>query len=240
MKIVGIIPARGGSKGLPGKNILEIAGKPTIAYVIEAAQKAAALEAIAVSTEAPQIAAVARRLGARIIARPVEYASDTAPIDPALRHAVRELEEGDTEIEIVVWLQANVPTTTPDLIDLCVDKLLETPEASSVQTVVEYAAPPQWALTIRGERLVPLSGVHFYTTRRQDTPVAYHPDGSVTVLRRHILMAAEGHPGPAYLGDERRAVVLDRNRSVEIDDPADLEFCEYVLSRRRLGACPRV
>ncbi|MFH1623367.1 MAG: acylneuraminate cytidylyltransferase family protein, partial [Candidatus Aenigmatarchaeota archaeon] len=105
MDIFGIIPARGGSKRLPDKNILPLAGKPMIAWTIEAALKSRLLTKVCVSTDDANIAAVARQSGALVVDRPAELATDDAPIEAALRHAVKTL---GGKPEIIVWLHANV------------------------------------------------------------------------------------------------------------------------------------
>jgi N-acylneuraminate cytidylyltransferase len=230
MKVVGVIPARGGSKGLPGKNILPLAGKPIIGHVIEAAKKAATLDLVVVSTDDPEIAQVAESFGARVILRPAEFATDTAPIDLALRHVVRTLESEGRQFDIVVWLQANVPTTKTETIDKAVS-LMKTEGGDSVQTIVPFRVPPQWAWRLEGNRIVPLEGCYRYTVRRQDAAQAYHLDGAVCVLRKSILMATEGQTGQVYFGSDRRAIVQDHDDSVEVDEPMDYQFARFLLEQ---------
>jgi CMP-N,N'-diacetyllegionaminic acid synthase len=234
MNILGIIPARGGSKGVPRKNVLPILGKPVITWTIEAALAASRLTQVVVSTDDGEIKSVAQRSGVRVIDRPAEYATDTIAIDPALRHAVGEVERGGERVDVAVWIQANVPTVHPDTIDKVVGSLLDN-GGTSCQTVVPYRVPPQWAWRMVEDRLIELEGVYSYTTRRQDLPTAVHPDGAVTAILRDILMGAADKPPPAYLGNDRRGVVLSHTDSIEIDSPEDLELCAWVLSRRRLA-----
>jgi CMP-N-acetylneuraminic acid synthetase len=232
MRIVGIIPARGGSKGVPRKNVLPILGKPVITWTIEAALSASRLSEVVVTTDDAEIKEVALRSPVRVIDRPAELATDTIAIDPSLRHAVRTVEAKGERVAVAVWIQANVPTVRPDIIDSVVECLIAS-GGTSCQTVVPYRVPPQWAWRLEGNRLVELEGVYAYTTRRQDLAQAYHPDGAVTAIRRDVLMDAEGAPPPAYLGRDRRAVVQSHLDGVEIDSVEELALCEWVLGRRR-------
>lgn len=233
MAVVGVIPARGGSKGIPRKNVLAVAGKPLIGYVIEAAKSARTLDLVVVSTEDDEIAAVAATFGVRVIRRPAALATDTAPVDPALRHVVRTLEAEGCVVDIVVWLQANVPTTRAEIIDAAVDKLRSS-GADSVQTVVPYRVPPQWSWRLEGDRLVPLEGCQRFTVRRQEAVPAFHLDGSVNALRRDVLMSTEGMPGAQdYFGRDRRAIVQDPRASVEVDEPMDLDLVRVLFSEGR-------
>lgn len=234
-----IIPARGGSKGMVKKNIADLLGRPVISYVIEAAQRAECLDRTVVSTDDPDIAAVARACGATVIDRPAEFATDTAPIDPALRHAVRVCEaEAAAQYDVVVWLQANVPTTRGNVIDQAVTRLLET-SAHSVATVVQFRKPPQWGWRLEGDRMSRMEGLYRYTVLRQQTVPVYHYDGSVIAMDRHILMNSEGLADQAYMGTDRRCIVLDHFDSVEIDEPFDMLVAEAVLRRRQGAASAR-
>jgi len=235
MRALCIIPARGGSKGLPGKNVAPVAGRPVIAHVIAAALAARRVARVVVSTDGADIAAVARACGVDVVDRPAEFATDTAPIDGALRHAVRACEATDGRYDAVVWLQANVPTVEAAVVDEAVARLQET-GADSVATVVEYPIPPQWAWRLDGDRMVPLEGCYSYTVRRQDVVPAFHLNGAVNAFRRDVLMDAEGQPGQAYFGRDRRAFVQRREDAVEIDDALDLLLAELVLQRRAASA----
>lgn len=231
MKVLGIIPARGGSKGVPGKNVRPLLGKPLMGYVIEAALGAQRLDRVVISTDADDIAAVADDYGVEVIRRPAEFANDTAPIDLALRHATNEAETTGGRYDVVVWMQANVPTTRASVIDEVVDALV-TGDADSVATACAYDVPPQWAWRVEGDRMVPLEGVYSYTVLRQQQVQAIHLDGAVNAFRRDILMDTEGQPGQAYFGTDRGVIVQRREDSVEIDDAFDLDLAETVLRRR--------
>ena len=230
MSVIAIIPARGGSKGVPKKNIYPIAGKPVIGYVIDAAKKALKIDRILVSTDDAEIAEVAKKFGAEVVMRPAELADDTSAVDGALRHALNYAEKDGDIYEIVAWLQANVPTTKSDVIDKAVNKIIET-NASSVQTVVPYRAPPQWSWRLDDDKLIQLEGCHSYTVTRQETVQSYHFDGSVNVMRRENLLKSNKRGDLAYFGSDRRAIVQSPIDGIEIDEPIDLDFCEFILTR---------
>jgi CMP-N,N'-diacetyllegionaminic acid synthase len=231
MKTLGIIPARGGSKGVPGKNVTPLLDKPLMGWVIEAAQQATCFDRLIVSTDSVEIASVAENYSIDVIKRPADFATDTAPIDLALRHATAEAEQSDGRYDIVVWMQANVPTTTTNVIHEVVQSIIDG-NADSVATVCPYEVPPQWAWQVNGGRMLPLEGVYSYSVLRQAKIQAYHLDGAVNAFRRDILMSTEGQPGQAYFGNDRGAIIQDRNDSVEIDDPFDLVIAEAILRNR--------
>lgn len=232
MFVLGLIPARGGSKSVPRKNVLPVLGKPVIGWTIEAAKKAKRLTQVRVSTDNAEIKSLSEQFGVQVIDRPAEFATDTCAIDTALRHGVQTVEKEGPKVDYVVWIQANVPTLRAEMIDQVVERLIET-GATACQTVVPYNSPPQWAWRLDGDRMVPLEGVYTYTTRRQELPEAVHPDGAVTAMRRDVLMGSEGLPPPAYLGNDRRAIVQSQLDGLEIDVADDIALLEAVLGMRR-------
>jgi CMP-N-acetylneuraminic acid synthetase len=124
MNIVGIIPARGGSKRLPRKNVKLLAGKPLIALSIEAGLQSKYIDKVVISTEDKEIADIAQSFGAEVIARPHELAQDETKTAPVLLHVVEELEKKGYKPDIVVLLQATCPNKTPELIDSVIEKLI--------------------------------------------------------------------------------------------------------------------
>ena len=231
--ILAVILARGGSKGLPRKNLRPLAGKPLVAHALEAALAARRVDRVVLSSEDAEIGAVARAYGVEWIRRPPELSTDTAPVDPALRHAVRTVEVGGAAVEVVVALYGNV-LRRPEAIERVVDKLLAT-GADSVQTYAPYAMPLEWAYRLEGDRVRPWAGGEGFSRvfRRQDCTPAYHPDGAVVAVRREVLMAAEYLPPEEspWMGRDRRAVVQGELDSVDIDEPLDLLWAEFLLER---------
>ena len=227
--VLGIIPARGGSKGIPRKNVLVIGGKPLIVHTIDDARTSRLLTRTVVSTDDSEIAAVARAAGAEVVLRPAEFATDTAPIEGSLRHAVTTIEHGGARVDIVVWLSGNNPLRVDGVIDQCVQKLIDT-RCDSVQTVVPYRKPIEWSLRMEGDRLLP-SPAYRFVVRRQDCMPVYHLDGAVIVMRRDALMAADdGSLGyPLFYGRDRRAVAHPAEVGIDLDDELDLKFLRFVM-----------
>lgn len=236
MRALGVILARAGSKGLPGKNLLEVAGRPCIAWTIEDALSALSLTRVVVTTDSEDIARVAQGMGAAVVARPAALASDTAAVDEAVRHAV--LEVGGTFDPIVI-LYGNVPVRPEGLIDEAVMLLVES-GADSVQSYAPVGKHhPWWTARVEagsgvvrpweGEELN--NGVH----RRQDLPPAHVPDGGVLAVRRRALFCEiEGvKPGPhAFFGMDRRGVLTQEGDVVDIDSAIDLLVADATLRWR--------
>ena len=231
--VLAIIPARGGSKGVPGKNILNLCGKPVIAYTTDAALSAISINRTVVSTDDQDIARiVANQKGIEVIMRPAEFATDTAPVELALRHAVREIERQGVKVDIVVVLYANVPVREKGIIDKVIEKLIAT-GADSVQTYTYFTTPPQWAYKIDGDKVSLLDSKYKFAYRRQLLPSAYHPDGAVIALRYNTLMEIRGSSDvDAFLGSDRRAVIQAPEDTVDIDEQIDLLWAEFLLKRR--------
>ncbi len=230
--VLGIIPARGGSKGIPRKNVLVIGGKPLIVHTIDDARESKLLTRTVVSTDDAEIAGVARAAGAEVIMRPPEFATDTAPIEGALRHAVTTIEKGGSKVDVVAWLSGNNPLRVDGVIDRCIQKMIET-GCDSVQTVIPYRKPIEWSLRMAGDRLLP-SPAYKFIVRRQDCLPVYHLDGAVIVMRRDALMAVDdaslGYP--RFYGKDRRAVVHPAEVGVDLDDELDLKFLRFVMEGR--------
>lgn len=233
---LGVILARGGSKGILRKNLRKLCGRPLLAYTIDAALRAKRLNRVVLSTDDEEIAKVAIKYGVEVIMRPSEYATDSAPMHLALRHAVRMIEQQDNKVDIVVPLFANVPVRKEGVIDRVIDKLISS-GADSVQTYAEYTTPPQWAYRIDDDKPIPLEGCYVPSYRRQDLVQAYNPDGAVIAVRRDVLMKSEDAPleSDAFLGTDRRAVIQAPEHTVDVDEPIDLLWAEFLLQRSKSG-----
>lgn len=232
-----IILARAGSKGVPGKNIAQVAGRPCIAWTIAACGAAACRPRVVVSTDDARAAAVARDLGAEVVERPGELATDSASVDDAARHAAGIIDH-PREAPIFL-LYANVPVRPRDLLDRAHD-LLRASGCDSVQSFAPVGKHHPW-WTVRVDEatgaLAPWEGETLFhgVYRRQNLPAAYVPDGGVTVLTRASLMLEIPGvaPGPhAFLGRDRRGVVTSEGAVVDIDSPLDLALADAALSGR--------
>jgi CMP-N,N'-diacetyllegionaminic acid synthase len=224
MSILIVIPARGGSKGLPGKNIMDLLGKPLIGYTIDAARESELADRIVVSTEDAEITGVARSLGVQVVPRPPEFATDSAPIEEALRHAVTYLGKTEGYVpDIVVWLQANLPLRKKGQVDVVIRKLLST-GADSTITVTEVVKRPEYMKRmVEGDRI--LHQAVPKEIRRQDYREKLSvADGAVLAMKREVLMGTEGMTGAhVYLGEDIRGVVEEARYAIEIDDPFDYD-----------------
>lgn len=229
MVILGTICARGGSKGIPGKNLRPLAGKPLIVHTIELAQKVPSLSRVIVSTDSGQIAQVAREAGAEVpFLRPHEMATDDAPKWPALRHALIEMERRTGQCyELVVDLDPTSPLRTVGDVEGCIRTLRES-GADVVFSVCEARKNPYFNMVeVDGRGFARLSkplaaGVH----RRQDAPKVYEMNASIYVYRREVVLAEGG------LFSGRAAVWgMPPERSVDIDREVDFRLVEFLIGQ---------
>lgn len=239
MSAMAVILARAGSKGLPGKNMRPIAGRPCIAWTIEAAMEARSVSRVVVSTDDTAAAWAARVRGVEVVARPADLAGDTATIDAAARHAVSEAAPRGESRDPIVLLYANVPVRPDGLIDRALDTLART-GADSVQSYARVGKHhPWWTARVDGASgaVTPWEGdvLNHGVFRRQDLPPAFVPDGGViAVVREALMLEIPGvAPGPhAFFGNDRRGVVTEEGGVVDIDTEIDALVAEAVLSRR--------
>ncbi|MDP2167684.1 MAG: acylneuraminate cytidylyltransferase family protein [Thermodesulfovibrionales bacterium] len=236
MNILCVIPARGGSKRTPGKNIKPLMGKPLISYTIEKALESRLVTRVVVSTDSPDIARVARDFGAEVVERPANISEDTSAIDDSLRHAVRHLEAGEGfRPDVVVLLQANVPVRKEGEIDEVIRALLENPEAESVATVYEVDQRIEWMKRVDASgKVTPFMG-QTASYRKQDLPELYLIDGAIEAVRTDTLMRTEGNRmAHAYFGERLYAFIHEKKYAIEVDVAEDLEMAEYFLGREHV------
>ena len=234
MKILCVIPARGGSKGLANKNIMPFFGKPLIAYTIKAAFESKLTDKIVVSTDDKKIAKVACKYKAQVIKRPKRYATDSAPIEYALRHAVKHLENKEGYVaDIVVWLQANVPIRKKGQIDRVIRRLLSSDFDSAV-TVYAVTQFPQWMKRMdKKGRLTPLFN-DFKKYRRQDVEEMYLLDGAIVVVRKKVLMSTIHKRGShIFMGKKIVGVAQEARYAVEIDDKEDIDLAKFFIVKKQ-------
>ncbi len=230
MKVLAVIPARGGSKGIPRKNIRLLAGKPLINYTIEAALQSQYRLRVIVSTDDEEIANVARTAGAEVpFLRPAELARDDTPDLPVCQHALHWLMMHENYCpEVVVWLRPTSPLRTVQDIDAAVRLLVET-GADCVRSVCLAEHHPYWMKRLEGNRLLPfVEGVDeskYY--RRQELPPAYRLNGAVDVTWCKRIV----ENGKLFGGD-MRGYVMPVERSVDLDSELDFALAELLLQRR--------
>lgn len=223
-KVIAIIPARGGSKGVRRKNIKSLAGKPLIAWTIEEAKKSKYIDRLILSSEDQEIINVAKEYGCEVpFVRPKALAQDETPgIDPVL-HALRELKGYD----YIVLLQPTSPLRLAKDIDICIEKIIVNPAPACV-SVTETVTSPYWMYSVDSKGLMqPLIEQDTLTVRRQDLPVAYALNGAVYVAETSWLSDSK-----SFLTAETSAYVMPRNRSYDIDTEEDFMWCEWVIGKK--------
>jgi CMP-N,N'-diacetyllegionaminic acid synthase len=221
--ILAIIPARGGSKGIPRKNIKPLAGKPLIAWTIESALQARGIDRVIVSTEDEEIALVAKQCGAEVpFLRPLALAQDDTPGIAPVLHAIDQLPYYDW----VLLLQPTSPFRSAEdiqgIIQFCRDQ-----SAPSVVSVTQVSKHPFWMYQ-RDEqyRLQPLIPNRPEITQRQDLPAAYALNGALYLARTDWLIQNQGFIGPETLG-----YVMSEEHSVDLDTSVDWQWVEYLIDR---------
>jgi CMP-N-acetylneuraminic acid synthetase len=231
MNILGIIPARGGSKSVPRKNIAILHGLPLIAYTIRAAQESQRLTHFLVSSEDPEIIAVARQYGAQVpFVRPAELATDEAPTLPVVQHAVRTMESllglsFSGPDDILVLLQPTTPLRRGADIDAAVDKLIDTGADSVISVCNVGANHPARMRQIIDDRLVDLPTKEpKEMLRRQDLPPVYIRNGAIYAVRSQVAMQQNSMSGAVS-----RPYIMPEERSVNVDGKLDLLLAEILL-----------
>jgi N-acylneuraminate cytidylyltransferase/CMP-N,N'-diacetyllegionaminic acid synthase len=225
-----VIPARGGSKAIPRKNLAPLAGYPLVAYVICAARAARTVSRVIVSTDDPEIARVTASFGAEApFLRPKELATDASPTLPAIVHAVTTLErEEKRRPELVTLLQPTSPFTRPDQIDAAVERLLADPTADSVTTVLEidHVNHPYNVRRIGPDGSMDffLKDEHYRFPTRQSKPPFYR-FGNLYVMRRDVLIEKE-----SLFGDRCLPEIVDLASCFDINDREDLRMAELMVS----------
>ncbi|MCO6509301.1 MAG: acylneuraminate cytidylyltransferase family protein [Aridibacter famidurans] len=228
MKVLGLIPARGGSKGVPRKNIRLLNGKPLLAYTAASAFGSELLSRVVLSTEDEEIAEVGRSVGLDVpFLRPAELAEDTTPTLPVVRHALRQLEDLGERFEAVCLLQPTNPLRRAEDIDACI-RLLESSGADSVVSVLRVPSEynPSWVYrkSENGELFLS-TGESEPPARRQDLPAAFHRDGTIYVTRTEVINTAGSLYGRSIVGYEMKAEF-----SVNIDTQSDWEQAEALVT----------
>jgi len=234
-KIIGVIPARGGSVGVPLKNIRQLGGKPLISYTIEAAIKSNALDRIIVSTDHKEIASVSEKYGAEVpFVRPADISEDVET-ELVLQHAVDFLEKEGIAIKGVVLLQPTSPFRKSDTIKKCVEVFLKNPDADSVVTVNNVEGfRPEWMLSVNEDKKITPFATPFKLNgrpvikliARQDFPELYKQNGVVYVTDRDLLMNES-----LVIGPSAYAEIIPESETFDIDTETDLLIAEAIINQ---------
>ena len=232
MSILAVIPARGGSKGIPRKNLLPVGGKPLIAWTITQALAAGEDVHVVVSTEDAEIAEVARAYGAHVIDRPDELAQDTTPTEPVIVHAMDAAEHEGWQIDGVMLLQATSPVRKPDTIRRAIDRFRNDQCDSLVgvvpQTPFFWRIPP----AVGPGQTPPSATAHYdwrHRPRRQDLTsedMFYFENGSLYITKPHIYRDTNNR-----IGGQISLFVLAEEEGVDIDAVSDVAAAEKMLTR---------
>ena len=220
-KYLAIIPARGGSKRLPNKNILNLNGKPLVAWSIEAAKKSKYIDEIVVSSDSNEILEIAQKYNVKTIKRPDELATDTASSVDVVKHVA----ENYPGYEYVVLLQPTSPLRNKKHIDEAIE-LLEKKNADAIISVCEMDHSPLWSNTLPES----LSMKNFLredvkNKRSQDLPTYYRLNGAIYICKTDRLL----EQNTFFIKDNIFAYIMDRKSSVDIDDEIDFKLAEVLL-----------
>jgi CMP-N-acetylneuraminic acid synthetase len=227
--VLAVVPARGGSKGIPGKNIRLLVGRPLLAYAADAIRDSGVVDRAVLTTDSEEIRAAGQRLGLEApFLRPADLARDDTPMQPVIEHAVAALEAEGWSPEIVLVVQPTAPLRRGEHLRRAVELLREA-HATSVVSVVPIPPhfSPEYAMRLDDGRLVPFLAHGAEIRRRQDAAPAYSRDGTVYAVRRDVLV--EQHD---LYGSDCRALVLQPEDSINLDTPADWDEAERRMAAR--------
>jgi CMP-N-acetylneuraminic acid synthetase len=232
MRVLGIIPARGGSKGIPHKNLVPLGGRPLLGYTADAARASRTLTRVILSTDDAEVAASARALGLETpFLRPAPLAADDTPMLPVLQHAVAEMQAVGFEPDVLVLLQPTSPLRRAEHIDAAVDRLEQT-GADSIVSVVEvpHQFNPHSVLRMDGARLRPFLEAPTIAGRQQKPHVLARNGPAVLAVRTAVVV-----DGSLY-GTDSRPLMMSAADSLDIDTTWDLWLAEMILAAR--GSAP--
>jgi CMP-N-acetylneuraminic acid synthetase len=227
MHVLGLIPARGGSKGVPRKNIRLLCGKPVLLYTAEAALSAKRLDRVVLSTDDEEIAEIGKRCGIEVpFIRPSMLAKDDTPMLPVVQHALRWMESNLSPVDVVCLLQPTNPLRRSDDIDRSID-IMEKTGCDSVISFVDVGEkhPARMKYIAEDGRVVdPPFAEETEGKRRQDLPKIYLREGSIYLTRRDVIMTQN-----SFKGGDCRAIIIPQERACNIDTPMDLLLAELLL-----------
>ena len=222
-----IIPARGGSKGIPQKNIVKIAGKPLIAWSIEQSRNSRLVDLTFVSTENDKIAEVARKFGAEVVNRPYELAADASPSEDAILHAIDFIEtKKKINIDNIIFLQATSPLREAGDIDNAI-KIFCQEKANSLFSCTKLEDYFIWEK--KGDNYKSVNYDYTNRRRRQDISAQYLENGSIYIFKPEVIKVKHNR-----LGGKIAIYEMDAWKSFQIDDIEDLGICEYYIKKRLL------
>ncbi len=226
-KVIALIPARGGSKGLPGKNIKSLAGKPLINWTIEVAKKCAFIDRVIVSTDDEQIAEVSRQAGADVpFIRPAQYATDHATGTQVIMHALEWLKSNDQAADILVLLQPTSPLRVMQ--DLETALLLYIEKNAAIVSVCEVNHHPFWMNTLPTNlSLKDFLRPEIKDANRQDLPIYYQLNGAIYIKSFDEFIKDE-----TFFTENTYAYIMPKERSIDIDSEVDFSLAQIIIEKR--------
>ena len=228
-RVLGLITARGGSKGLPGKNVRDLCGRPLIAWTVDAARRSDAIDDLVVSTDSEEIAAAARQAGAEVpFIRPAALATDTATSIDVVEHALNWLAARDRTYDLLVLLEPTSPLREPGDIDAALRQMLDAGASAVVSVCRADAVHPAFMYRRDSRfRLTPLMPDSATDPRRQDTEAVYFLEGTVYAARIRALLERRTFCHDGTVGYE-----VPKWKSPEIDDLVDFLLVESIIKSR--------
>lgn len=227
-KIIAIIPARGGSKGIPKKNIVKINGKPLISYSIDVAKKSKLIDRVIVTTDNDEIAEISKKYGAEIpFIRPSDLAEDHVPTYPVIRHTVKWLEENENyKPDLIVLLEPTFPLRTSDEVDRAIKTIQKDGKADSLRSVIEPFQNPFKMWKIKDKYLTPLIETEndSFEQPRQTLDRIYWQNGHIYISRYDTIMKKGNIHGEKIL-----PFILDEDKFIDVDTKKDLELLRKVI-----------
>jgi len=228
ISILGIIPARKGSKRLPRKNLSDLAGKPLVSWAIEAALASKLLSKLVVSSDDEDVLAIAGRYdSSSVLERPAHLAGDESPAIDYVMHALKELEaDGQEKFEVIAIIQPSSPLTLPVDIDGTIQLLLKTGADTAVSvTGLDHAVHPIKMKLLQGDRLLPYVEEEKGRMAAHQLPQVFVRNCAVYASRRAVV------EGGQFIGKDCRGYQMPRERSVDINERIDLEFARFLMTK---------
>ena len=225
LKIIAIIPARGGSKGIHKKNIKKLVGKPLISYTLSEVKKPKFISKIIVSTDSKQIEKIAKNLGSETIIRPKKLAQDNSSSLDVVQHVIKNLEPLNY-FDIVIVLQPTSPLRTVVDIDSAIELFLKS-KCDSVIGMTEVTHPPEFMYRIINKKIKPLIKTKIKSKRRQDMPKTYQINGAIYICNRNLIMKKH-----TMFGKNIVPYLMPSERSIDIDTMFDFDLAKTILKNK--------
>lgn len=231
-RILAVIPARGGSKGLPGKNIKPLLGKPLIGWTIEQAKESKYIDRIIVSTDDKEIAEVSLSFGAGVpFTRPPELATDDAKTVDVVMHSINYLESINDSYDIIVLLEPTSPLREVYDIDTALEMLVQNPQAESIVGIAKVESQhPSFIVKLHDKFIKPYSNENFRILRRQDIETLYYYEGSLYIFYTYSFKNRK-----QYYHEKTMGYVVPKWKAFEVDDEVDFMIVEEILNKRING-----